>query len=62
MSSKDDYIRVSARVRNTRGSDEKVIFADEPTSTISFRINKDEKRFSFDSVFSESSSQVILKV
>lgn len=58
MSSKEDYIRVSARVRNTRGTDEKVIYANEPTSTISFRINKDEKLFSFDSVFSETSSQV----
>lgn len=57
MSSNDDYIRVSARVRNTRSTDEKVIYANEPTSTISFRINKDEKLFSFDSVFSELSSQ-----
>lgn len=56
--SKDEYIQVSARIRHCRDSDTKVVFGDERNSQICFRINKNEKLFPFDNVFSENTSQV----
>lgn len=57
--SKDEYIQVSARIRSCRDSDTKVVFGDESNSQICFRINKNEKLFPFDNVFSENTSQVL---